>query len=109
MFFLVPVFALLLKLLFMLRRISYGAHLLFAFHCHAFIFLCLIFLLLPLPGIISVPLQWLMWAYPLLAIRTTYLCSWPGAIWRWLTLSILYPAVIATTLGLATLTAVFML
>ncbi|MFZ6747948.1 DUF3667 domain-containing protein [Undibacterium sp. Ren11W] len=109
MFFLVPVFALLLKLLFMLRRISYGAHLLFAFHCHAFIFLCLIFLLLPLPGIISVPVQWLMWGYPLLAIRTTYLCSWPSAIWRWLTLSILYPTVIATTLGLATLSAVFML
>ena len=109
MFFLVPVFALLLKLLFMLRRIPYGAHLLFAFHCHAFIFLCLIFLLLPLPGIISGPVQWLMWGYPLLAMRTTYVCSWPSAIWRWLTLSILYPVVIFTTLALATLAAVFVL
>lgn len=109
MFFLVPVFALLLKLLFMLRRIPYGAHLLFAFHCHAFLFLCLLFLLLPLPGIISAPVQWLMWGYPLLAIRTTYVCSWPSAIWRWLTLSILYPIVIFTTLALATLAAVFVL
>lgn len=111
MFFLVPVFALLLKLLFMLHRIPipYGAHLLFAFHCHAFVFLCLLFLMLPLPGIVSGPIFWLMWAYPLLAMRATYGCSWMGALWRWLTLSILYPSVIVTTLALATLTAVFVL
>ncbi len=113
MFFLVPVFAFLLKLLFMLRRIPYGAHLLFAFHCHAFVFLCLLIILLPLPGvvngIVSSIIFWLMWLYPLLAIRTTYACSWFSAIWRWLTLSILYPTVIFITLALATLTAVFVL
>lgn len=113
MFFLVPVFAFLLKLLFILRRIPYGAHLLFAFHCHAFVFLCLLIILLPLPGVVSGIVSsiifWPMWLYPLLAIRTTYACSWFSAIWRWLTLSILYPTVIFITLALATLTAVFVL
>jgi hypothetical protein len=107
MFFLVPVFAFLLKILFLLRRIPYGAHLLFAFHYHAFLFLCLPIMLLALPDIVNTALFILMSGYLFLAIRTTYVCSRLGTLWRWLIVNIVYPIVIIMTLALATLTAVF--
>ena len=109
MFFLVPVFAFLLKCLFLLRRIPYGAHLLFAFHYHALLFLCLPLMLLPLPSFAVTALFMLMSGYLFLAIRTTYACSRIGALWRWLFLNIAYPVVIIVTLAIATLTAVFIL
>ncbi|MES2047657.1 MAG: DUF3667 domain-containing protein [Pseudomonadota bacterium] len=107
MFFLVPVFAFLLKTMFLLRRIPYGAHLLFAFHYHAFLFLCLSFMLLPLPDPIPAVLILVMSGYLFQAIRTTYACSRLGTLWRWIILNIVYPITIITTLALATLTAVF--
>ncbi len=54
MFFLVPVFALFLKGLLALRRIPYGAHLLFAFHFHCYVFLMLLLTQLPLPQLFKV-------------------------------------------------------
>jgi hypothetical protein len=106
MFFLVPVFAFLLKTMFLLRRIPYGAHLLFAFHYHAFLFLCLPIMLLPLPHLVDTALFICMSGYLFLAIRTTYACSRLGTVWRWILLNIFYPIVIMMTLALATLTAV---
>jgi hypothetical protein len=108
MFFLVPVFAFLLKSMFLLRRIPYGAHLLFAFHYHAFLFLCLPVMLLPLPDLAVTALFILMSGYLFLAIRTTYACSRLGTLWRWLILNIVYPITIILTLALATLAAVFL-
>ena len=107
MFFLLPVFAFLLKTLFVFRRIPFGAHLLFAFHYHAFIFLCLLVMLLPLPEIVSLTLYILMNVYLFMAMRTTYVCSRWAALWRWVLFFIIYPIFIIITLALATLTAVF--
>ena len=108
MFFLLPVFAFLLKSVFVFRRIPFGAHLLFAFHFHAFVFLCLLVMLLPLPEIANVVLVISMNAYLFMAMRTTYACSRWATLWRWIILNIVYPVVIIVTLALATLTAVFL-
>lgn len=109
MFFLVPVFAFFLKTLFVWRRIPYGAHLLFAFHYHALVFMGLSLMLFNLSDLAEGIIFLLMNAYLVIALRTTYLCSWYGAVWRWLVLGMLYPIVIITTLVLATAAAVFVL
>ncbi|MEN9868640.1 MAG: hypothetical protein RL748_4230 [Pseudomonadota bacterium] len=98
MFFLVPVFALLLKMLFVFRGIPYGAHLLFSVHYHAFIFLISLVMLLPMPvsvlnfGIFAICL------YLPLALRSTYACSWLGALARCFLISILYSVAVALAL-----------
>lgn len=98
MFFLVPVFALLLKMLFVFRGIPYGAHLLFSVHYHALAFLILLFLLLPLPapvlnfGVLAICL------YLPLAMRTTYACSWFGALARCFMISVMYSVAVALAL-----------
>jgi hypothetical protein len=102
MFFLVPVFAMLLKMLFMLRKIPYGAHLLFAFHYHAMLFLGLFLLLvLPLPGLVEAGIWIGMVLYLPLALRTTYGCGWWGALMRWWVMSIFYPVAIGLAMLLA--------
>ncbi len=79
-FFLVPVFALFLWLLFYRRRLRYGAHLVFALHLHALSFLLfLLLLLLPLPSWGGFAGFCALTAYFVLAMRTMY-----GGRWRWL-------------------------
>lgn len=90
MFFLLPVFALILKMLFVFRSIPYGAHLLFSVHYHALVFLCLLFLLMPVPSPVMAAVILYIFAYLPVAMRTTYLCSWVGALARCFLLSILY-------------------
>lgn len=99
MFFLLPVFAMFLKMLFIFRSIPYGAHLLFSVHYHALVFLILLFLLMPLPTPMMVAGIVYIFAYLPVAMRTTYLCSWIGALARCFLLSILY--FIAVWLALA--------
>lgn len=94
MFFLVPVFALFLKILFLFRRIPYGAHLLFAFHYHSMVFLGLLFLLFPAPAFLTALAILLGGCYLPLAMRTTYLCGWFGALTRSLVLLLMYAMVI---------------
>lgn len=95
MFFLLPVFALILKCLFFRKRIPYGAHLLFAFHYHALLFVCLLLLLLPMPGIMEFII--FMWAclYLPLAMRKTYETGWWATLWRCFILSIFYALAIS--------------
>ncbi len=98
MFFLVPIFALLLKMLFLLRKIPYGAHLLFAFHYHALLFLGLLVLFLPLPDSMRIAVWCMMWLYLPLALHATYACSWRGALWRLLVMNVLYAIAIMLAL-----------
>lgn len=90
MFFLLPVFAFILKCLFIFRRIPYGAHLLFAFHYHAMLFVCLLVLLLPLPNLVQFII--FIWAclYLPFALRKTYEIGWWATLWRCFMMSILY-------------------
>lgn len=96
MFFLVPVFAFLLKILFIFRGIPYGAHLLFAFHYHSAIFLGLMALFLPgaEAGVAVAVSIWLVWVYLPVALRTTYGCSWIGSLLRVLALIMAYAVAI---------------
>lgn len=102
-FFLIPVFALLLKLLYLLRRRYYSEHLIFALHYHSVIFLNAFIMVLLSFGARSMPalpanvMRWgagllAIWTglyiYP--ALRTTYADTWPRAIWRGSVLIFLY-------------------
>lgn len=108
MFFLMPVFAILLKLLFMRRRIPYGAHLLFAFHYHAFLFLSSLLILLPWYGLICFGIILGSFLYLPLALRTTYAIGWLAALWRCMVIAMLYPIAIMLAL-LGALAATFLL
>lgn len=106
MFFLLPVFALLLKGLYLFRRIPYGAYLLFAFHFHAFVFAVLLLTRLPLPGLLTGTLLVVsLPTYLMLALRRTFGSSWLGAFTKATVLMFCYSIVIvialAGTVGLA--------
>jgi hypothetical protein len=80
MFLMVPLFALLQKLVYWNRRLRYTEHLVFALHLHAFWFLCLALTLLPLPVVSAVALA-LVPLYALMALKRVYGGRW---FWRWL-------------------------
>lgn len=103
LFFLIPVFALLLKILYVLRRRYYSEHLIFALHYHSVVFLDLLAVGLltfgariasaalgaALHGLaIFVGVWTVVYVFP--ALRTTYADTWPRAIWRGLSLMFLY-------------------
>jgi hypothetical protein len=78
MFFMLPFFALLHRLVYWNRRLHYTEHLVFALHLHAFWFLCLLLTLLPYTGP-AVLAAVLVPAYALAALRRVY-----GGRWHWL-------------------------
>ncbi|MGH8225216.1 MAG: DUF3667 domain-containing protein, partial [Gammaproteobacteria bacterium] len=103
LFFLIPLFALLLKLLYLLRRRYYSEHLIFALHYHSVVFLNgLAIVLLSLGANLApaIPGHILGWAAALLglwtalyifpALRTAYADTWPRAIGRGVALMLLY-------------------
>lgn len=94
-FLLLPVFALMLKLLYPRRGFLYLDHLVFALHCHAFGFLIMA-VMVPLgdPRLIPRPLRaaLLLWlfGYLFLALRAVYRDSWLKAGLRLAALMVLY-------------------
>ncbi len=94
-FFLMPVFAFLLKLLYLRRNFLYIDHLIFAFHLHSFLFLA---------GVIQITLEyftgvdgtgWLLLAvaiYTLLAFKNFYSQSWKKTIFKLFLLWFMYAA-----------------
>jgi len=71
-FALMPIFALLLMLVYRNRRLRYGAHLVFALHVHAFVFLALLLGRLPLPEPLFVLLGASVPVYLYLALGHVY-------------------------------------
>lgn len=100
-FLLLPIFALLLKLLYLRRGILYLDHLVFALHFHAFAFVVLAALIpagaAQLPILVMVPFSTALWlwvfAYLLLALREVYGDSWLSAGLRFLALLVSYGVV----------------
>ena len=103
LFFLIPVFALLLKLLYLLRRRYYSEHLIFALHYHSVVFLnglAIVLLSLWASSVPAIPEHILHWVAGLLglwtgfyifpALRTAYADTWPRAIGRGVTLMLFY-------------------
>jgi hypothetical protein len=112
-FLLLPVFALLLKLVYLRRGILYLDHLVFALHYHAFTFVILTVMILagaqlppPVAGALGVGLWTWTFVYLLLALRTAYGGSWLAAGLRFGALMISYGIVFSLALiGLMMLTA----
>ncbi|MGH8126741.1 MAG: DUF3667 domain-containing protein [Gammaproteobacteria bacterium] len=103
LFFLIPIFALLLKLFYLPRKRYYSEHLIFALHYHSVIFLNLLVITLLLlgasvsPTLVATTLQWLsailgawtvLYVFP--ALRTAYADTWPRTILRGLSVLFLY-------------------
>ncbi len=102
-FGLMPVFALLLKLLFVRHRFLYIDHLIFAFHLHSFIFLSgIIYLLIEFitPWQPENMLTLVIFIYTLFAFRNFYRQSWAKTLLKMFALALLYciTALISTLL-----------
>lgn len=109
LFLLLPVFALLLKLLYLRRGILYLSHLVFALHLHAFAFAALTAIILiaasGLPQAISTAIWLWIFVYLFLALRRVYGDSWPGTGLRFAALMLSYAAVFTLAMvGLTMLT-----
>jgi len=100
MFLLLPLFAGLLALAYLNRRMVYGEHLVFALHLHSFWFL-LSFVFLALPDAVGLLLPVWFLAYGFWALRRVYGGSWGATIARGLAVTVLYS--LAIGLGAAAL------
>lgn len=101
MFLLLPVYALLFKLAYLNRRMNYGAHVVFAFHVHAFAFAMFLLQLMPLPAALDGWPLLVLPLYVLLAMRRVY-----GGRWR---ATLLRATAIGTLYGLSILLAFVLL
>lgn len=81
MFVLLPIFAIWLKLIFIDKRRHYTEHLVFALHLHAFWFLMVPLLLVPIPAIQIAAVTAIM-IYPLVAIQRVYRTRWWSTLMR---------------------------
>lgn len=103
LFFLIPLFALLLKLIYLLRKRFYSEHLVFALHYHSVLFINLLLVvgLVALsriaPAALAATTSGLaialgVWSvlYLVPAIKTTYGHGWWGATWRSVVLWFVY-------------------
>lgn len=117
MFVLMPIFALLLKLLYLFRRRLYMEHLIVALHSHAFLFFSLLLGMLlhlligwltPHAAWLATPLGWLesalwIWApiYLLLMQKRIYRQGWPLTVAKYLTVGWCYCWLLATVVAFA--------
>lgn len=94
MFVLIPVFALLLKLIFIRRKIYFVDHAVFTLHFHAFVFFVMLLLLLVYFVIgFVLPVGWLlllMMIYLILAMKFFYRLSGFKVLLKFISLSVLY-------------------
>lgn len=117
MFLLLPIFALLLKLLYLFKRRLYAEHLVVALHSHSFLFLSLLLILL-LESLISwvpalesvlfwVQIGMLIWMpiYLLLMQKRVYRQGWVMTLCKYSLMGILYIVLIAITVTFAFLLA----
>jgi hypothetical protein len=106
-FVLLPLFALLLKLLYIRRGRYYAEHFVFALHVHAFFFIVFILIfLLPWTRLDLLMVAWLV-GYTWLAMKRVYGQGWIRTTLKWWLLGTSYALLLA--LGLVTLTATTLL
>lgn len=108
MFVLLPVFALLLKLLYIRRGRYYAEHVVFALHLHAFFFvLFTLMLILPWEFVDLVLATWLV-LYTWLAMKHVYGQSWFRTTAKWVVLGLSYSVLLSFgLLGLMLSTLLF--
>jgi hypothetical protein len=100
-FLLLPVFAGIVMLAWRSRRMTYGEHVVFSLHLHAFWFLALLVIAL-VPHSVSDALMWVVPVYGAWAMHEVYGGGWPATVLRAALVGIAY----GTVLVLATLALV---
>jgi len=89
MFVLLPLYALLLKIVYFNRRMYFGEHLVFSFHLHSFMFLLLMAMMLPIEWLGSILSLWLL-IYPVFALKRVYGGRWLPTLVRSMMVAFLY-------------------
>jgi hypothetical protein len=94
MFLVLPVFALLLKLLHLRRGRYYVEHFVFGLHTHAFAFVLFTLMLFlgGVPGVVPAAILWLL-LYLLLAMKRFYGQGWPVTLLKYGALGVMYSVV----------------
>lgn len=106
LFLLLPLFALMTKVLYFERRMPYGEHLVYALHVHAFTF----FLLLLVAVASESVSPWLMWGgalYYWLAMRRVFRGRWWATALRYVLIGTLYPILLSLAIVATLVFAVF--
>jgi hypothetical protein len=104
LFALVPIFALLVKLLHRRSGRYYVEHLIFGLHLHSFVFF-LFLVMLPAPGTLDAALIALLPAHLVWALHTAYDQSWLQAVWKSVALLLSYSLVLLVALVVVFLTS----
>ena len=108
MFFLLPAFAVALKLLYLRRKRLYVEHLVFLLHVHAFAFLLLMPLLLLHPDWLIVTIFLALPAYVLVAMRVVYRQGWPKTLLKFTLLGTGYFVLLSLCIGGTVLVALML-
>jgi hypothetical protein len=107
MFVLLPVFALILKLLYVRRDRFYAEHFVFALHVHAFLFLMFfIILVLPLGRLVPYLTLWML-IYLWLAMKRVYRQGWFRTTVKWWVLFWTYSMLLSVGLIVLALSTIF--
>ncbi len=109
MFFLLPLFAVMLKLLYRRPKRLYVEHLIFLLHVHAFGFLLLAPLLLVHPDWLIVTVFLVLPVYILAALRVVYKQSWPATFLKFSLLGFGYVCLLSLCIVGAVLAALWLL
>lgn len=108
MFLVLPLFAVLLKLLYLRTKRLYVEHLIFLLHVHAFAFLILILLLLAHPKWLIGSVCLALAAYIAVALRVVYKQSWPKTLFKFSLLGFGYLLLLALCIAGTALTALWL-
>ena len=109
MFFLLPLFAVSLKLLYLRRKRLYVEHLIFLLHTHAFAFLLLAPLLFLHPGWLAGVVSLVLLVYVLTAMRVVYKQGWSKTLLKFSLLSTGYVTLLTLCFAGTTLVALWLL
>jgi hypothetical protein len=105
MFVLLPVFALLLKLLYSLRKHSYIEHFVFALHLHAFAFLIFLFSMVTASPYVAGVIAFVIAFYTFFAMKRVYGQGYAMTLLKWATLGLMYYVFVAVGMVFALLWA----
>ena len=109
MFFLLPLFAVTLKLLYLRTKRFYAEHLIFLLHVHALAFLALTPLLLFHPDWLIGTVALALWVYLWIALRAVYKQSWSKTFFKMEVILISYVFLLSLCVTAAMLVALWLL
>jgi hypothetical protein len=97
MFFLLPYFAFLLRILYRKNKLRYGVHLLFSVHLHCFMFIVLTLGFVPMPSFMHRLMELAVGVYVYFALHKVYGGTWGRTLWRMALLYMFYVIGVAST------------